>query len=131
MRPFACPPLLHEPNFCFLWIFFGFLTRKFHKSNMKIDSPNRQIDGLAPTFLKKPAIRQEDDGKRLLFECLIKADPTPSVRWSHNTSDVENNDRHKVDSHPLVKPFTTSLTFFLFTRTVVGGQRRPTILRCP
>lgn len=57
---------------------------------------NRQIDGLAPTFLKKPAIRQEDDGKRLLFECLIKADPVPSVKWAHNDSAVKDNDRHKV-----------------------------------
>ncbi|CRK99516.1 CLUMA_CG012835, isoform A [Clunio marinus] len=56
----------------------------------------RQIDGLAPTFLKKPAIRQEDDGKRLLFECLIKADPLPQVRWSHNGSPVEDNTRHKL-----------------------------------
>jgi hypothetical protein len=56
----------------------------------------RQIDGLAPTFLKKPSIRQEDDGKRLLFECLIKADPIPEVRWMHNTSSVGNDDRHKV-----------------------------------
>lgn len=56
----------------------------------------RQIDGLAPTFLKKPAIRQEDDGKRLLFECLIKADPLPQVRWSHNGSPVDDDARHKV-----------------------------------
>lgn len=56
----------------------------------------RQIDGLAPTFLKKPAIRQEDDGKRLLFECLIKADPLPQVRWSHNNAPVSDDARHKV-----------------------------------
>ena len=58
--------------------------------------PHRQIDGLAPTFIKKPAIRQEDDGKRLLFECLIRADPLPQVRWSHNGSPVEDDARHKV-----------------------------------
>lgn len=57
---------------------------------------HRQIDGLAPTFVKKPAIRQEDDGKRLLFECLIKADPMPQVRWSHNGSEVNDDARHKV-----------------------------------
>lgn len=60
---------------------------------------NRQIDGFAPTFLKKPAIRQEDDGKRLLFECLIKADPVPSVKWSHNAEAVEDSGaggRHKL-----------------------------------
>lgn len=56
----------------------------------------RQIDGIAPTFVKKPAIRQEDDGKRLLFECRIKADPKPSVTWSHNAAIVKESKRHKV-----------------------------------
>lgn len=56
----------------------------------------RQIDGLAPTFSKKPAIRQEDDGKRLLFECRIQADPTPSVVWSHGGNAVKDDARHKV-----------------------------------
>lgn len=56
----------------------------------------RQIDGLAPTFSKKPAIRQEDDGKRLLFECRIQADPTPSVVWSHGGGVVKDDARHKV-----------------------------------
>lgn len=56
----------------------------------------RQIEGLAPTFLKKPAIRQEDDGKRLMFECVIKADPVPQVRWSHNTEPVNDDARHNV-----------------------------------
>ena len=46
--------------------------------------------------MKKPAIRQEDDGKRLLFECVIKADPLPQVRWSHNDGPVNDDARHKV-----------------------------------
>lgn len=68
----------------------------FLSNNNKKIQHHRQIDGLAPTFIKKPAIRQEDDGKRLLFECLIKADPVPQVRWSHNGSPVEDDARHKV-----------------------------------
>lgn len=56
----------------------------------------RQIDGIAPTFAKKPAIRQEDDGKRLLFECRITADPTPKVSWFHDGNVVNNSPRHKV-----------------------------------
>lgn len=57
---------------------------------------SRQIDGIAPTFAKKPAIRQEDDGKRLIFECRIEADPTPAVQWWHNAAMVNPSDRHKV-----------------------------------
>lgn len=56
----------------------------------------RQIDGLAPTFAKKPAIRQEEDGKKLLFECRIQADPRPVVNWFHNNNPVKETPRHKV-----------------------------------
>lgn len=70
----------------------------------------RQIDGHAPTFVKKPAIRQEDDGKRLLFECVIKADPVPQVAWSHNASPVADNDRHKVVDKPLNVSLSIALT---------------------
>lgn len=56
----------------------------------------RQIDGIAPTFAKKPAIRQEDDGKRLLFECRIQADPVPTVTWSHDNAPVVDSAKHKV-----------------------------------
>ncbi|CAG2056364.1 unnamed protein product, partial [Timema podura] len=58
----------------------------------------RQIDGIAPTFSKKPAIRQEEDGKRLLFECRIQADPKPSVSWSHNGAAVTESSRHRAES---------------------------------
>jgi len=56
----------------------------------------RQIDGIAPTFSKKPSIRQEEDGKRLLFECRIQADPKPTVSWSHSGTPVKDDARHKV-----------------------------------
>ncbi|CAH1103156.1 unnamed protein product [Psylliodes chrysocephalus] len=62
-----------------------------------MDEPKeKQIDGLAPTFAKKPAIRQEDDGKKLLFECRIQADPRPTVSWSHNGNAVSEGPRHKL-----------------------------------
>nr|CAD7443489.1 unnamed protein product [Timema bartmani] len=60
------------------------------------DTAMEQIDGIAPTFSKKPAIRQEEDGKRLLFECRIQADPKPSVSWSHNGAAVTESSRHRL-----------------------------------
>lgn len=57
----------------------------------------RQIDGFAPTFAKKPAIRQEEDGKRLLFECRVNADPLPNIIWFHNGTSVKESPRHKVN----------------------------------
>ncbi|XP_040159959.1 twitchin isoform X7 [Anopheles arabiensis] len=60
------------------------------------DEPvEKQIDGVAPTFIKKPSIKQENDGKRLIFECEIKADPKPQIRWSHNSKVIDNTPRHK------------------------------------
>jgi len=61
------------------------------------DEPHeKQIDGLAPTFSKKPSIRQEDEGKRLLFECRIQADPKPTISWFHNGAPVASSSRHKL-----------------------------------
>lgn len=54
------------------------------------------MDGKAPTFARKPAIRQEDDGKRLIFECRIEAEPVPGVCWFHNNVEVKLDARHKV-----------------------------------
>ncbi|EDW34895.1 GL18184 [Drosophila persimilis] len=61
------------------------------------DEPKeKQIDGFAPTFAKKPAIRQEEDGKRLLFECRVNADPLPNITWFHNGAEVKESPRHKL-----------------------------------
>lgn len=50
----------------------------------------------APTFSKKPAIRQEEDGSKLLFECKIKSNPKPEVCWEHEGTRVESKGRFKV-----------------------------------
>jgi len=34
-----------------------------------------------PVFQQKPAIKQLDGGKKVLFECKIAADPKPQVTW--------------------------------------------------
>ena len=56
----------------------------------------RQIDGIAPTFAQKPSIKQEEDGKRLRFECRVLADPRPDVSWFHDGNQVKNGGRHRV-----------------------------------
>lgn len=43
-----------------------------------------QRDGISPTFEKKPAIRQAENGRVLFFECFIQSDPIPTVTWYHN-----------------------------------------------
>uniref|UniRef100_A0ABD2XAR8 Ig-like domain-containing protein n=1 Tax=Trichogramma kaykai TaxID=54128 RepID=A0ABD2XAR8_9HYME len=65
-------------------------------ASISLNFSREQIDGLPPTFAKKPAIRQEDDGKRLIFECCINADPTPKVSWYHDGELVADDDRHRL-----------------------------------
>ena len=72
------------------------------KDDMDTD---RQVDGIAPTFEKKPSIKQEDDGRILYFECIIKADPKPQVAWYHNGALIIEKGRFKVS---LIPPFLTS-----------------------
>uniref|UniRef100_A0A182TV28 Ig-like domain-containing protein n=1 Tax=Anopheles melas TaxID=34690 RepID=A0A182TV28_9DIPT len=64
-------------------------------ASINLNFSRKQIDGVAPTFIKKPSIKQENDGKRLIFECEIKADPKPQIRWSHNSKVIDNTPRHK------------------------------------
>ena len=35
----------------------------------------------APVFEKKPSLRQEDDGNRLVFECEVLSSPKPDIEW--------------------------------------------------
>lgn len=38
-------------------------------------------DNFAPSFVKKPQLRQEDDGNRLIFECQLLSSPKPEIEW--------------------------------------------------
>lgn len=40
-----------------------------------------RIEGDAPTFVEKPKIISEDDGKRIIMECKVKANPKPTIIW--------------------------------------------------
>ena len=37
--------------------------------------------GEAPSFVEKPKIRAENDGKLIIMECKVKANPEPSITW--------------------------------------------------
>lgn len=38
-------------------------------------------DDFAPSFVKKPQLRQEDEGNRLIFECELLSAPKPEIEW--------------------------------------------------
>jgi hypothetical protein len=70
-----------------------------HQSNFKFFFPNSfkivfyssEMNGTAPNFIEKPSIKSDGDGKRLCFECKIKAEPEPKIQWFRN--DVEIIDK--------------------------------------
>ena len=44
---------------------------------------------MAPMFTQKPVIRQEQGGKKLLFECKLNASPEPSITWFRETTQIQ------------------------------------------
>jgi len=47
-------------------------------------------DGTAPNFIQKPVIRPEADGKRICFECKLKADPQPQLSWYRDNVQIHD-----------------------------------------
>ncbi|KAM3957310.1 projectin protein bent isoform 8-T9 [Aphomia sociella] len=87
------------------------------------EEKQKQVDGKAPTFARKPAIRQEDDGKRLIFECRIEAEPVPGVSWFHNTVEVKPGPRHKLTVNKDGKSYYASLEINNVTVEDAGKYR--------
>ncbi|CAF1145362.1 unnamed protein product [Rotaria sordida] len=58
-------------------------------------------EGTAPTFIQKPIIKQENDGKRLKFECKIAADPKPDLFWSRDDISLQDSGRYLIYCDPL------------------------------
>ena len=50
-------------------------------------------ENVAPSFVKKPALRQEDDGNRLVFECKLAGNPKPEVTWFREDIKIQNDER--------------------------------------
>ena len=47
----------------------------------------------APKFVRKPQLRQEDDGNRLIFECELSGHPKPDVSWYRQDEKISEDDR--------------------------------------
>ncbi|ELT89877.1 hypothetical protein CAPTEDRAFT_62162, partial [Capitella teleta] len=69
-------------------------TNKHGKTAANI---NLNLQGMvgAPSFIQKPAIKQADGGKKVIFECKIKADPKPFLTWFRDDIQLSDGGRYK------------------------------------
>lgn len=57
-------------------------------------------DDFAPSFTKKPQLRQEDEGNRLIFECQLLSSPKPEIEWYRSDELLNQDERttYKIQS---------------------------------
>ncbi|CAF4579023.1 unnamed protein product [Rotaria sp. Silwood1] len=60
------------------------------------NSAANSAEGTTPVFIQKPSIRQENDGKRLIFECKISAEPKPDIFWTHDDIPLQDSGRYLI-----------------------------------
>jgi len=53
-------------------------------------------ENVAPSFVKKPQLRQEDDGNRLIFECKLAGSPKPEVVWFREDVTIVEDNRTRI-----------------------------------
>ena len=50
--------------------------------------------GVKPEFPEKPKIRQA--GKNIIFECVLNAQPLPTITWSRGGENIADGGRYKI-----------------------------------
>lgn len=62
-----------------------------------------QGDNFAPSFTKKPKLRQEDDGNKLVFDCQLVSSPKPDIAWFRGDVPVSESPRISINIKPGAK----------------------------
>lgn len=50
--------------------------------NLNIES-EPEVEGDGPTFVDKPRIQSQDNGKVVVMDCRVRAKPKPTIVWTH------------------------------------------------
>ncbi|XP_033116214.1 twitchin-like [Anneissia japonica] len=50
----------------------------------------------APSFIEKPTIKQEDDGRHLIFEVKVMAEPSPNINWYFGNKKIVDGGRYQI-----------------------------------
>ncbi|XP_076471204.1 twitchin-like [Babylonia areolata] len=68
----------------------------------------KQQEGVAPNFIQKPVTKQADNGQKLIFECMLTADPAPTITWFKDNAAIPPGGRYSMRADPRDKK-----TYFL------------------
>lgn len=60
--------------------------------NLNIEA-EPEPEGDPPTFVEKPRIRSDNNGKLVIMDCKVKADPKPEVIWYHNGQVIKQSSK--------------------------------------
>lgn len=61
------------------------MKNEFGESNANLNlniEAEPEPEGEGPTFVEKPRILSQDNGKLVVMECKVKANPTPEITWT-------------------------------------------------
>lgn len=61
------------------------MQNEFGESNANLNlniEAEPEPDGEGPTFIEKPRIVSQDNGKLVIMECKVRANPAPDVTWT-------------------------------------------------
>ncbi|XP_070534198.1 LOW QUALITY PROTEIN: twitchin-like [Ptychodera flava] len=74
-------------------------TIKLNFANRGQAPPTKDAGGAgeAPVFTMKPQIKQSKDGRRLTFECEIKATPRPTITWYKGDMPIKDGGRYLIE----------------------------------
>lgn len=63
-------------------------------ANLSLQIEGEQAkEGESPNFVDKPTITSERDGKLILMECLVRANPKPEIVWFREGTRVSESTR--------------------------------------
>ncbi|XP_055900297.1 twitchin-like isoform X6 [Biomphalaria glabrata] len=68
--------------------------------NFSAAGGQKQQEGIAPNFIQKPVTRQENNGKKLLFECSLTSDPAPAITWYKDNAVIQSEGRFNIRAEP-------------------------------
>ena len=63
--------------------------------NLNIEA-EPEPEGEGPTFVEKPRILSENNGKLVIMECKVKANPKPTILWTRDGVVVRESSRIKM-----------------------------------